>query len=228
MTDVKRNTGRHQEAAQAAHGTSRLAAIGALSSSESPRADSSDVLGTSDTVWSWTGPSRQRQEWSNYFDRIPERWRTTAPALDASTVPLMARLNTLVYEVHRFNAVTLRPHKLLFSEFTVLNVLLLEGEPHTLSPVELGHVLRQTSAGVTKTVGRLVERGLVRRRPDETDKRRLDVQLTETGVHLALEVTHERFEAQTRLFGPLLDEASTDTVIGVLDTLLDVLAAVQR
>jgi DNA-binding MarR family transcriptional regulator len=55
------------------------------------------------------------------------------------------------------------------------------GEPYELNPTQLMHATLLSSGGMTKRVDRLLEAGLVRRRPDPKDRRGTLVRLTRRG-----------------------------------------------
>lgn len=68
------------------------------------------------------------------------------------------------------------------SECFVLISLLLQGEPYSLSPTTLCAFSLQTPGGMTKTLNRLEDDGLIRRRTDRGDRRALLVELTAKGL----------------------------------------------
>lgn len=73
-------------------------------------------------------------------------------------------------------------------EAVVLVSLAAAGPPHVLSPTALHGVVAQSPGGITKTLRRLEQAGLVERRVDPSDRRSLLVELTGTGRDRAREV----------------------------------------
>ena len=85
------------------------------------------------------------------------------------------------------------------SSFSALAALWLAGPPHSMSAGELAQRIVQTSGGVTKTMRRLVDRGLVRRVADPDDGRRSLLELTPEGLTLAREtlvLTLDAFDSE--------------------------------
>jgi DNA-binding MarR family transcriptional regulator len=83
-------------------------------------------------------------------------------------------------------------HRLGISEFDVL-ITLDSAEGGRLRMTDLANAVMLSSGGLTRLVGRLEERGLVRRDPDPTDSRAFHASLTEEGrQRLAVaRVTHD-------------------------------------
>ena len=82
---------------------------------------------------------------------------------------------------------TVAVHELDTSGYFALSALWLAGPPHRMSAGELAQRIVQTSGGATKTMQRLVGRGLVRRVSDPDDGRRSLLELTPAGLSLARE-----------------------------------------
>ena len=110
------------------------------------------------------------------------------------------------------------------SESAVLSVLLLIGPPHRESPTSLRHRLVQTSGGMTSTLRRLVEKGLVEREPDPADGRGLLVVLTEKGRQLAVESADGLVRSYERMLDDLDDEQRR-TITDAMRLFLDHLEA---
>jgi DNA-binding MarR family transcriptional regulator len=97
----------------------------------------------------------------------------------------------------RLNSVALEGHAAGYgsssSESAVLGALLLGGPG--LNPSDLTKMVVQSPGGLTKTLRRLEDAGLVRRRPDPADRRALLVVLTDRGRRAA-----ERAQAEIRAY----------------------------
>lgn len=76
-------------------------------------------------------------------------------------------------------------HGLSSSEMRVIFALRRAGAPFTRRPTDLFKAVLVTSGAITKQVGRLVERGYVKRPPDPANNGGFLVQLTPAGVALA-------------------------------------------
>jgi DNA-binding MarR family transcriptional regulator len=107
------------------------------------------------------------------------------------------------------------------SSSSVLGALLMLGPPHRLSPTFLSKYVVQTSGGMTNTLGRLQDDGLIVRVPDERDRRVSYVQLTPEGKERAaatLAIVLGEWQDALRLRGVDLDAAMA-TVTELLATL---------
>jgi DNA-binding MarR family transcriptional regulator len=90
----------------------------------------------------------------------------------------LARVGLLL---EAFQARCFDPFGLRFIDYSVLRMLQLEGE---LSPTRLAELVVRSSGGMTQILDRLERSGLVARKPDPTDRRRLIVGLTPAGLRL--------------------------------------------
>ena len=95
------------------------------------------------------------------------------------------------------------------------------------SPAELSRFTHQTRAGMTRTLDRLEQRGLVRRRPHPTDRRRTRILLTKKGLRLADRKLAVELAAWEGLLGGL-DQRACDRISSVLDELVARLAGARQ
>ncbi len=95
------------------------------------------------------------------------------------------------------------------------------------SPAELSRFTHQTRAGMTRTLDRLAQRGLVRRRPHPTDRRRTRILLTKKGLTLADQKLAVELTAFEGLLGGL-DQKKCAQISGVLDELVARLDGARR
>ena len=105
------------------------------------------------------------------------------------------------------------------SSFSALAALWLAGPPHRMSAGELAQRIVQTSGGATKTMQRLVDRGLVRRVADPDDGRRSLLELTPEGLTLARETLVLALDAFDSEIGDL-DEAEREGVAAAVQRLV--------
>lgn len=130
-------------------------------------------------------------------DIIVAAWHRERPDVDVSAMQVLSRVSRLARHLDRARKQAFAAHGLQTWEFDVLSALRRSGPPYDLSPGRLVAETLVTSGTVTNRVDRLVERGLVERRPDPSDRRGVLVSLTPAGrqaVDAALDalLVHER------------------------------------
>jgi len=157
--------------------------------------------------------------------RLPQRWRAELGDVDEDTVLIMASLARLSRKVGEAYRADLRSFGLTWSEYTVLHTLRIEGSPYRLSPSRLNDVLALSSGGVTKTVDRLEAAGLVRRTPDPSDGRGVQVALTRRGRSLAARIFDAGLSKYSETLDPL-GAVGRRRVVEALYAVLDALDAV--
>ena len=148
-----------------------------------------------------------------------EQWEREAPELDRSPMGVVGRISRLahllqveldrVFDVYGLNG----------GEFDVLAALRRIGRPYRLTPTELSRSLMVTSGGMTKRLGMLERRGLIRREPDPKDRRSTAVTLTPDGRRLVDEILPGHLANEERLLSGL-----TATERRMLSGLLEALA----
>ncbi len=113
------------------------------------------------------------------MDPVPDAWRALLPpGADPSVLLIALWLNRLGRRFEVQLDALVRAEGLIPSEFRVLGTLLLNGEPHELSPTRLNEIVVLTSGGMTKAIRRLESLQLVERRADPSDGRGVLVRLT--------------------------------------------------
>lgn len=89
------------------------------------------------------------------------------------------------------------------TQFAALTKLRDEGE---LSQNHLGRLTAMDPATIQGVTRRLIDRGLVQIRPDETDKRRMLLRLTDTGLELTEDIIPFGFDITDDTLDPLSPE----------------------
>jgi DNA-binding MarR family transcriptional regulator len=134
------------------------------------------------------------------LDGLAERWAARLPGEDVSTVEPVARLGGVARLVEQFHRKTLQPFELELSDYQVLAALWSTDEETEMSPTQLARFLKQTPAGMTKTLDRLEARKSIRRVQSESDRRSLSIHLTAQGRRLAERACRAELAAQQDLF----------------------------
>jgi DNA-binding MarR family transcriptional regulator len=114
----------------------------------------------------------------------------------------------------------LRHHHLSRAGREALAVL--EGAGQPLSPTAIAQRLIVTTASVTSLLDTLERRGLVERRPDPADRRRLLVAITDDGLALVDQFLPEVVALQTAVMAPL-SESQRRQLVKQLATVRDAL-----
>jgi DNA-binding MarR family transcriptional regulator len=118
---------------------------------------------------------------ADHVDRIVAQWRRERPDLDAAPLGLLGRLFRVAQLADNALAEGVEPFGLQRGWFDLLAALRRTGAPYELNPTQLMKATLLSSGGMTKRLDRLVEAGLVERRPDPVDRRGTLVRLTRHG-----------------------------------------------
>lgn len=118
----------------------------------------------------------QQRDWT---DGHVERWKPVLPELDPDVEGAVTRMKKLSVHLRRVREQSLVDFDLDRQEFDTLHKL--AGRGGTAAPSELAADLDLAPASVTGRLDALERRGFVRRTPSVTDRRRVDVELTDEG-----------------------------------------------
>ncbi|QES46162.1 MarR family transcriptional regulator [Streptomyces venezuelae] len=116
----------------------------------------------------------------DWTDGHVERWLPVLPTLDPDIEGAVTRMEKLTVHLRRVREQSLVDFDLERHEFDTLHKL--AGRGGAASPSELAADLDLAPASVTGRLDGLERRGLVRRTPSRRDRRRVDVELTESGT----------------------------------------------
>jgi DNA-binding MarR family transcriptional regulator len=114
-------------------------------------------------------------------DRIALAWQRERPDLDVAPLQVLSRISRLARHLDLARRQSFSAHALETWEFDVLAALRRAGEPYALSAGQLGSETLVTSGTMTNRIDRLESRGFVRREPDPSDRRGVQVVLTASG-----------------------------------------------
>lgn len=152
-------------------------------------------------------------------DRILEVWERELPDLDLLTEGIVERIQKLTKHLARAMNETLAEFDLDPGEWWLLAALRRNGPPYRLSPGQLAAHLSLSSGAMTNRLDRLEEAGLIRRLPDPSDRRALQVELTEAGW----QAWQDSVGVQARkelLVASALDDAEKETLNALLRRLM--------
>lgn len=129
------------------------------------------------------------------IDDLQENWSEQRPDLDPEPMGVVLRIQALAKILGDQAAIRLQEYDLQWWQYDVLSALRRQGEPFSLAATELADSAMLTSGAMTNRIDRLEEEGLVKRRKDRDDGRRVLVELTAKGLKLIEGATEARFEA---------------------------------
>jgi len=115
------------------------------------------------------------------MDRIVAQWQRERPDLNTAPLGLFGRLFRAAQLTDTVLGEMLVEHGLQTGWFDLLAALRRAGAPYELNPTQLMRATMLSSGGMTKRLDRMVEAGLVERRPDPGDRRGTLVGLTRRG-----------------------------------------------
>lgn len=156
-------------------------------------------------------------------DDMVEFWCEHNPNLDRTTKGLAVRVRRVSHLLERALRRELAAIDMEMWEFEVL-LPLRKACGHRSSIGDLARASQVTAGAVTNRVGRLEERGLVRRDVDPTDRRQVIVTLTDEGLARAAQMIATKTQAETRVFSAL-DRPTQERLLGDLRSLLVALEA---
>lgn len=137
------------------------------------------------------------------IDRILAQWKRERPDLDTRAMGLVGRIQRAAAALRPRLDATHELSGLAGESFDVLASLRRAGRPYQLSPTQLYREMMLTSGAMTNRVDRLVEAGLVTRRPDSKDRRGTLVRLSAKGKALIDAATTKHAANEEQLFAGL-------------------------
>jgi DNA-binding MarR family transcriptional regulator len=159
----------------------------------------------------------------DHVDRILAEWHRERPDLDVTPLGVLSRLfrTASLADVELADAIA--AHDLQPGWFDLLAALRRSGAPFERTPTQLLRSTLLSSGGMTRRLDRLVEAGLVERRPDPSDRRGTLVALTAKGKAVVDEavVTHLANEERILRSLSLTQRHALDDLLRVLLTDLE-------
>ncbi|HEY6597303.1 MAG TPA: MarR family transcriptional regulator [Asanoa sp.] len=136
-------------------------------------------------------------------DAHNQRWGKLLTDLDFDVEGAVTRMYLITRHLKRNREAVLAAHGLQGFELETIHALAGRDVPYRAGPSELAAELRMSPAAMTGRLDGLEKRGFVRRLPSDTDRRKVDIELTPAGLaawHEAMDVLGEEEE---RILGVL-------------------------
>lgn len=140
----------------------------------------------------------EQRDWT---DRHIERWLPVLPSLDPDVESVVTRALKLTRHLRRVKERYLTDFEFQRHEFDTLHAL--AGRRGRATPSELAADLDLAPPSVTARLDALARRGFVRRIPSDTDRRRVDLELTEAGHTAWLDAMEALGHEEQRLLDAL-------------------------
>jgi DNA-binding MarR family transcriptional regulator len=142
------------------------------------------------------------QDLVSFLDSSADTWSSITGSVDRDAIVVLGLVEAVARTWKRVHEEALAVHDLNLAEWTTIGMLRSSPPDFRRSPTELRRLVGQTSAGMTRILKKLGERGLVRRRPSVSDGRGQDVLLTRRGSKLAEESFRTLHTLQRRVVAP--------------------------
>lgn len=156
--------------------------------------------------------AEERDHVDTFIDEIKDE---LPPDLDLGVEGAVERIMGLSRRIKRMMEETLAAYELTWGEWKVLGVLVHQGSPYRTSPGKLSEHLDLSSGAMTNRLDRLEEAGYIRRLPDPTDRRGVQVELTPAGKRLYRESTAAQGRKEA-LIASALSERERDQLNALL------------
>ncbi|MFK5645387.1 MarR family winged helix-turn-helix transcriptional regulator [Ornithinimicrobium sp. LYQ121] len=132
-------------------------------------------------------------------DGVVAAWRRERPDLDVAPLEVLSRVSRLARHLDIARRRAFAEGGLEPWEFDVLSALRRSGPPYQLTPGDLVRQTLVTSGTMTNRIDGLVRRGLVSRQAAPSDRRAVNVTLTDDGRRLVDDAMAELLEGERTL-----------------------------
>ncbi|MFK5633317.1 MarR family winged helix-turn-helix transcriptional regulator [Ornithinimicrobium sp. LYQ103] len=132
-------------------------------------------------------------------DGVVAAWRRERPDLDVAPLEVLSRVSRLARHLDIARRRAFAEGGLEPWEFDVLSALRRSGPPYQLTPGDLVRQTLVTSGTMTNRIDGLVRRGLVSRQAAPSDRRAVNVTLTDEGRRLVDDAMAELLEGERTL-----------------------------
>lgn len=132
-----------------------------------------------------SGPDRdQLTNLHDDIDRVSEQWDIERPDIDVSSMDIVSRIWRIGRFLERHREKNLAEWSTDRGTVDILSMLRRSGEPYRRTAGDLTKHSLITSGGVSQRLEKLERGGLVTRHVGTSDRRRVEVQLTDKGIEL--------------------------------------------
>lgn len=165
-------------------------------------------------------PPRTTSEAGDAIDRVESDWRRERPDIDVSSMGIVSRIWRIGRHLERQRKEQLAEFGSDRGTIDVLGMLRRAGPPYRRSAGDLMRSALITSGGVSQRLDKLENAGLITRDIDRTDRRRIDVQLTPSGVELVDSLLADLMDHDSKVLAQALTLAEQRKLRALLRKLL--------
>jgi DNA-binding MarR family transcriptional regulator len=155
----------------------------------------------------------------DFVDRLVAQWGPERPDLDLRAMATVARLTNLGSLIDAEIEALAARYGVSRAEGDILFTLRRAGSPYRLAPSRLSDSLLVSSGTLTSRLDRLEAKGLIARIPHPTDRRSMEVALTDRGRELADEAVTIHVGNERKMLAALSDD-ELETLNGLTRRLL--------
>lgn len=148
------------------------------------------------------------------IDTLVQQWAAERPDIDVDAMALLARVNRAADLIDERTRALAAGYGTNRGDGDVLFALRRSGAPYRLSPTTLARALLMTTGTMTGRLDRLEKRGLIERVQHPSDRRSLDIALTDEGRRLVDEAVTTHTANQQQIVAALTptDRADLDRI----------------
>lgn len=139
----------------------------------------------------------------DFVDKLIARWTAECPQLDVQSTHVVGRMLRLGYFSTRMEDAVLERYGMHMGEFNLLAALRRAGAPYELPPNQLQGFLLMSSSALTHRIDQVEAAGWVKRRPDPTDRRSVQIRLTRSGKQVVDEAIVDVLACERQILEPL-------------------------
>lgn len=143
-------------------------------------------------------------------DRVEQAWLRERPGVDVSSIGIVTRIFRLARYLEQARELELAHLGTDRATLDVLAMLRRSGKPYRMTAGELTEASLVTSGAISLRLDKLQRAGLITREFHDSDRRRVNVELTKAGMDLVDSVVGDLMDRETALLDTLSEEEQSD------------------
>jgi len=143
-------------------------------------------------------------------DRIEQAWLRERPNMDVRSIGIVTRIFRLSRYLGQVRELELARMGTDRASLDVLAMLRRSGAPYRMTAGELTEASLVTSGAISLRLEKLQRAGLITREFHNSDRRRVNVELTQAGIDLVDSVVVDLLDHETSLLDTLTDDEQAD------------------